>query len=223
MKKLAESKPILAIETSENVCGVCLYFSDQKYFSTSINLKHSHSEKVFEITKQLFQIAQIEPIELDCIAISEGPGSFTGLRIGFSAAKGIAHGANLPIISVPTYEAFAYQLSFILQNNAEFIISSKVNRDEVYFTRFQIRGNNYIFVEELTILTKDLFIKRAEGFRVYGSSGILIGQENLFPQVPDPLFIAKWAVQFGMDKKTYNFDFLEPNYLKDFIIKEKNQ
>ncbi len=126
---------MLAIETSGSVCGVCLFYSDEKYFSSSINLKHSHSEKIFEITKNLFRIAGIQSRDLDSIAVSEGPGSFTGLRIGFSAAKGIAHGANLSIISVPTFEAFAYQLSFILENNADFIISSKVNNDEVFFTR----------------------------------------------------------------------------------------
>ena len=223
MKKLVDVKPILAIETSENICGVCVYYSDDKYFSSSIHLKHSHSEKIFELIKNLFQTAKINSTDLDSIAVSEGPGSFTGLRIGFSAAKGIAHGANLPITPVPTYEAFAFQLSSVLGNNAEFIISNKVNRDEVYFTRFQIRGNNYIFGEELTILTKELFIQKAEGYKVFGNSGLLLEQNNRFPMVPDPLYIAKWAVEFGKDLRTYNFDFLEPNYLKEFIIKEKSK
>jgi tRNA threonylcarbamoyladenosine biosynthesis protein TsaB len=220
---LDENKPILAIETSENICGVCVYFSDEKYFSTSVNLKHTHSEKIFEIIKNLFQLAKIKSTDLDSIAVSEGPGSFTGLRIGFSAAKGIAHGANLPITPVPTFEALAFQLASIMGDNAEFIVSSKVSKDEVYFTRFQIRGNNYIFGEELTILTNELFIKKAEGYKVFGNSGMILGQEKSFPQVPDPLFIAKWAVQLGTERKTYNYDFLEPNYLKDFIIKEKSK
>ena len=45
----------------------------------------------------------------------------------------------------------------------------------------------------------------------------------LYPSVPEPLFVAKWAIEFGMAKRTFNFDFLEPNYLKDFIVKEKNK
>lgn len=223
LKNLSENKPILAFETSENICGVCIYFSDAKYFSTSVNLKHSHSEKIFELTDFLFKNANIKPAELDSIAVSEGPGSFTGLRIGFSAAKGIAYGANLPILPVPTYEAFALQLSTILKENDEFIISNRVNKEEVYFTRFQIRGNNYIFGEDLTILTKDLFVKKSEGFKVFGNSSVLSGKPVEYPSVPDPLFIAKWAVNFGGDRKTFNYDFLEPNYLKDFIIKEKNK
>jgi len=223
LKSLVDNKPILALETSENICGVCIYFSDEKYFSSAINLKHSHSEMIFEITESLFKIAEIRPPDLDSIAVSEGPGSFTGLRIGFSAAKGIAYGAKLPIIPVPTYEALAYQLSSILKEDYEFIISNKVNKDEVFFSKFQIKGNNYIFVEDLTILTKELFIQKSEAFKVFGNASILNGKQVEYPYVPDPLFVAKWAVEFGMSRKTFNYDFLEPNYLKDFIIKEKNK
>jgi len=221
LKNIADNKPILAFETSENICGVCIYFSDEKYFSSQINLKHSHSDMIFTISDSLFKLADIKPDELDSIAISEGPGSFTGLRIGFSAAKGIAYGANLPIIKVPTYEALAFQLSSIMNENDEIIISNKVNKDEVYFSKFQIRGNNYIFVEDLTILHKELFIQKSEGFKVFGNSVTLKKENLLSPIVPDPLFIAKWAYEFGMVKKIFNYDFLEPNYLKEFIVKEK--
>ncbi len=223
LKNLNETKPVLAFETSENICGVCVYFSDEKYFSTSVNLKHSHSEKIFEITDSLLKISNIKVEDLVAIAVSEGPGSFTGLRIGFSAAKGIAYGVNLPIIPVPTYEAFALQLSTVLHENDEFIISNKVNRDEVYFTRFQIKGNNYIFGEELTVLPKEIFIKKSLGCQVFGNSVVLSGKTVNYPFVPDPLFIARWAVEFGGNRKTLKYDFLEPNYLKDFIVKEKNK
>ena len=223
LKNMVETKPVLAFETSENVCGVCIYFSDEKYFSSQINLKHSHSEMIFEIAEGLFNLAAIKASDLDSIAVSEGPGSFTGLRIGFSAAKGIAYGANLPIITVPTYEALAFQLAPLINENDEFIISNKVNRDEVYFSKFQIRGNNYIFVEDLTILQNEFFIQKSNGFRVFGNSASLLNADVLTPSVPDPLFIAKWAVKFGMNKKISDYDFIEPNYLKDFIIKEKNK
>ena len=221
MKKLIESKPVLAFETSENLCGVCIYFSDEKYFSTSINLKHSHSEKIFEATEWLLKIAKVETTDLDFIAVSEGPGSFTGLRIGFSAAKGIAYGANIPIVPVPTYEAFALQLANIKNDEESFIISNKVNKEEVYFAKFKIRGNSYIFVEDLTILKNEIFISKVDECQVFGNSNILLNKEPEFPMVPDPLFIAKWAKEFGVEKKTVNYDFMEPNYLKDFIVKEK--
>ena len=223
LTNLAKHKPVLAFETSESLCGVCIYFSDDKYFLTSINLKHSHSEKIFEAIEWLFNISGTKPTDLDSIAVSEGPGSFTGLRIGFSAAKGIAYGANIPLVPVPTYEAFAFQLANIKNENDEFIISNKVNKQEVYFAKFQIRGNSYIFAEDLTILTNDHFIKKAEGIKVFGNSPLLLGKAIEHPLVPDALFVAKWAFEFGARNKTFKYDFLEPNYLKDFIVKEKNK
>jgi tRNA threonylcarbamoyladenosine biosynthesis protein TsaB len=222
LKNLVEHKPVLAFETSENLCGVCIYFSDEKYFSSIINLKHSHSEKIFEAAEWLFRTSGIKPENLDSIAISEGPGSFTGLRIGFSAAKGIAYGANIPVVPVPTYEAFAFQLAHIKNDGDEFIISNKVNKEEVYFAKFQIRANSYIFAEDLTILRKDFFIRKAEGIKVFGNAAVLLDKPLEYPSTPDPLFIAKWAIEFGTNKKTLKYDFMEPNYLKDFIIKEKN-
>ena len=83
-------KPILAIETSEVICGAALYFSTGKYFASSIKLKHSHSEKLFDIIAFLFKQAEIKRDEISSVAVSGGPGSFTGLRIGMAAAKGIA-------------------------------------------------------------------------------------------------------------------------------------
>ncbi len=221
MKNSVDNKPVLAIETSGDLCGVCIYFSEKKYFSSAINFKHSHSEKIFELCEWLFKMADIKTTDLDSIAISEGPGSFTGLRIGFSAAKGIAYGTNIPITTVPTYEAFAYQLSSIKNDGEQFIISNKVNKEEVYFAKFQVRGFKYIFVEGLTILTNDIFIKKAQDFQIFGNSAVLMNKEMLNPSSPDALFIARWALEFGNNKKTFNYDFLEPNYLKNFIVKEK--
>jgi len=218
-----EQKPILAIETSEVTCGICIYFSDDKFFSSSMNLKHSHAENIFEIIDWLFKISKIRPEDLDNIAISSGPGSFTGLRIGMSAAKGIAYGSGLPVIAVPTYDAFAIQISQLLPNESQFIIANKVNKDEVYFAKFQIRANSYIFVDDLMVLKNNLFKIKVNDVPVFGNAALLLNENVKFPFSPDPKFVAKWAVEFGEKNKTFEYDFLEPNYLKNFIIKEKSK
>ena len=100
--------PILAIETSDNICGVCVYFDEAKYFTSKILLKHSHSEKLFEVISSVVQQAEIEFDEIKSLAVSSGPGSFTGLRIGMAAAKGIAQVLSIPIIPVPTFETMDY-------------------------------------------------------------------------------------------------------------------
>jgi tRNA threonylcarbamoyladenosine biosynthesis protein TsaB len=219
------NKPILAIETSETQCGVAIYFSDEKYFSSAIYLKRSHSEKLFESLEYLFNTSKIEATDLDSIAISEGPGSFTGLRIGMAAAKGIAYGAAIPIIPVPTFEALAYQLSQILPKGAQFAIANKVNKDEVYFAKFTITADSYIFADKLNILKLVDLKKSIKGIKVFGNALKMVNPEtetgNHSPFSPDPLYIAKWAEKFGQERKSSVYDYLEPNYLKNFIVKKR--
>lgn len=216
--------PLLAIETSDSICSACVYFSVEKFFSSKLVLKHSHAEKLFEVINSVLEMASITQNELKCIAVSNGPGSFTGLRIGMSAAKGIAQALSIPIIPVPTFEALAFQISFILPEGSNFIISNKVGRDEVYFAMFQITGNNYIFKEELKIIPVSKLNIIPKDILIFGNTFDLnSGNTNSSKSfsAPDAEFVAKWAVTFGIDYLVTDIDFLEPNYLKDFIVKEK--
>jgi len=216
-------KPILAIETSESICSAALYYSTEKYFTSAIKLKHSHSEKLFEIIELLFQRAEISRDEISSVAVSGGPGSFTGLRIGMAAAKGIASGASVPLIFVPTFEALAYQISSCITENTEFIIANKVNKDEVYYSKFKIKSNSYIFVDDLTILTNEEFIHKSIGIKVIGSAYYLLeeNKNNNIISSPSAEYVAEWALKFGDKKSTFDYDYLEPNYLKNFIVKMK--
>ena len=220
-----EDKPILSIETSNSICGACVYFSDTKFFESQIYLKNSHAEKLFKTIDYVIHAAGIETGDLGGIAVSSGPGSFTGLRIGLSAAKGIAFGSSLPIIPVPTYEAMALQLSSILPAGSEFIIANKVNMEEIYFAKFKINLNNYIFVENLRIINHDDFRNLAENALIFGnvnlnSSSKRIEGNNIFI-APSSLYVAAWSKIFGSELITYDYEYLEPNYLKKFIIKER--
>jgi len=216
--------PLLAIETSNSVCGACVYFNEEKFFSSKLILKHSHAEKLFEVINSVLAMASITQNELKAIAVSNGPGSFTGLRIGMSAAKGIAQALSIPILPVPTFEALAFQISSILPDKSTFIISNKVGRDELYFAKFQIRGNNYIFKEELKIAPILELNSIPKDVLVYGNAFNFSSEKNInFKNIsaPDPEFVAKWAVTFAIDKLLTDIDFLEPNYIKNFIVKEK--
>lgn len=207
--------PLLAIETSEKLCGVSLLLNEIEYYSTKIFLPHSHSEKLFELIEILRDSSSIKLNEIKSVAVSSGPGSFTGLRIGMAAAKGIAAGLNIPIIPVPTFEALAYQLSKILPNEQKFIIANKANRDEAYFAKFHVKNNNYIFEEQLKILPISE-IKFNESELLFGN--VSTATKKLVS--PEPEFVGFWAVEFGKNKLVRDFDFLEPNYIKDFIVKE---
>jgi len=222
LKDMHEEKPILAIETSQNLCSACVYFSDEKFYELNMNLKNSHAEKLFEIIDSVLKISGIKPNELDSIAVSAGPGSFTGLRIGMSAAKGIAFGAKLPIIPVPTFEAMAFQLSYFLPDATEFIIANKVNVEEIYYAKFQIKSNNYIFAENLDIITRDEFRKKTNHELVFGNA-VTESEKSKRHSISSPssFYVARWGKMFGEKFKIIDYDFLEPNYLKNFIVKDR--
>lgn len=215
-----DSKPILAIETSQSLCSICLYFSDVMFYEMNINLKNTHAEKLFETIDFVLKSSGVYAKDLDAIAVSAGPGSFTGLRIGMSAAKGLAFGAKLPIIAVPTFEAMALQIGNYLISETEFIIANKVNVEEIYFAKFQIKGNSYIFAENLCIISRDELSKRLKNTLAFGNAIQL--EENVKNiSSPSSSFIGKWCSQFGEKLKVYNYDFLEPNYLKNSVVKER--
>lgn len=216
--------PTLAIETSDIICGACVYFDDEEYFSSKILLKHSHSEKLFENIDSVMKQAGADFRDIKSLSVSAGPGSFTGLRIGMAAAKGIAQASSIPIIPVPTFEALALQISHFLPTNSTFIISNRVGRDELYFAKFQIKGNNHIFQEELKIIPNTELESLSKGNFIFGNAfenKIIESGKRETISAPNPEFIAKWAALNGNDKITMDIDFLEPNYLKDFIVKEK--
>ncbi|MDT3697154.1 MAG: tRNA (adenosine(37)-N6)-threonylcarbamoyltransferase complex dimerization subunit type 1 TsaB [Ignavibacterium sp.] len=221
---MSELFPILAIETSDNICGACLYFNQEKYFAANVVLKHSHSEKLFEVIESVLKIGELTVSQVKCIAVSAGPGSFTGLRIGMSAAKGLAQSLNIPIIKVPTFEALALQLSEGLQDGSVFTIANKVGRDELYYAKFQINSNSYIFNQQLKIVSANSDYLFNDNDLVFGnidSDKINKKIIHKFISAPYAEFVAKWAEKSGEAISIQNIDFVEPDYLKDFLVKEK--
>lgn len=99
---------ILGLDTSTSVASVAL-MSDEKLISEfTINDKKTHSQKLMLMIEMLFDMADFDIEDIDAIAVGVGPGSFTGLRIGVSTAKALAHGLNKPVIEVSSLEALAY-------------------------------------------------------------------------------------------------------------------
>jgi len=218
------ASPILAIETSSRLCGACLYYNEDKFFQSVVNYKNIHAEKLLDIIDSVILTGGIKTPALAAIAVSNGPGSFTGLRIGMSAAKGIAFGSSLPLVQVPTFEALALQISHFLPEKVDFIIANKVNADEVYFAKFQIKANNYIFVENLDIIDYGEFLSNSRDIITFGNAVKKNDKKANYRNdiyAPQPLYVARWALEHGVLKTDKEIDYIEPYYLKNFTIKVK--
>ncbi|MCR5432600.1 MAG: tRNA (adenosine(37)-N6)-threonylcarbamoyltransferase complex dimerization subunit type 1 TsaB [Lachnospiraceae bacterium] len=98
---------ILAIESSGNVASAAIAGEDKILAEYTVNIGKTHSQTLLPMIDRILSDAEMSVNELDAIAVSRGPGSFTGLRIGSATAKGLAAAAGIPIVDVPTLEALA--------------------------------------------------------------------------------------------------------------------
>lgn len=101
---------ILALETSALVASVAIVEDDKLLASTTLDNGHTHSETVLPMTEHLLALCGMEAADIDLYAVTTGPGSFTGVRIGVSLIKGLAFGRNKPCVGVSTLEALAYNM-----------------------------------------------------------------------------------------------------------------
>jgi len=101
---------ILALDTAAEVFSAALSAENGIWY-TEIDAGSRHSELLMESVDGLFKTAELKPEVLDGVACMKGPGSFTGLRIGFSAAKGLCQALGIPLAAVPTLDCLAYPLS----------------------------------------------------------------------------------------------------------------
>jgi len=101
---------ILALDSSGLVASVAVVTEDKVLGEFTVNNKKTHSQTLLPMVDEVLKILDMDVKELDAIAVAGGPGSFTGLRIGASTAKGLALVLDIPIINIPTVDSLAYNL-----------------------------------------------------------------------------------------------------------------
>jgi tRNA threonylcarbamoyladenosine biosynthesis protein TsaB len=141
---------ILNIETSSPVCSVCL--SEDGYVIAEHNelIENKHASGLICDINELMHMGKVKFKDLSAIAVSSGPGSYTGLRIGTSVAKGLCYGLSIPLIGVSTLQALANEMSAKYpDSNGVYIPMLDARRDDVYMA---------IYNGENNIIEKDNFV-----------------------------------------------------------------
>jgi tRNA threonylcarbamoyladenosine biosynthesis protein TsaB len=214
---------ILNIETATKNCSVALAIDGETISCKEIaELGYSHAEKLHVFMDEIIKEAGIEWSNLGAVAVSQGPGSYTGLRIGVSAAKGLCYALNIPLIAIDTLTSLAYQVS-----NKDGIIIPMIDarRMEVYSAIFNSK-NEMIREVKAEVLTENSFDDFLETVYFIGDSNekaktILTKSNFVFlDQICYPS--AKEMSQLSF-RKFQNNDFVdvayfEPYYLKDFMF-----
>ncbi|MGI2257052.1 tRNA (adenosine(37)-N6)-threonylcarbamoyltransferase complex dimerization subunit type 1 TsaB [Candidatus Cardinium hertigii] len=123
---------ILSIETATTVCSVALHHGGRLIAHTALCMDRSHSEYLMPIIEALLNNSNCDKKSLEAIAVSAGPGSYTGLRIGTAVGKGLCYGLDVPLISVCTLEAMAYGMRTFVDQGTLLCPAIDARRTAIY-------------------------------------------------------------------------------------------
>lgn len=215
---------ILCLETATTNCSVAIAVDGKiKAIREENSQKFSHAEKLHVFVEAVLEEAKIDKKNLDAVAVSKGPGSYTGLRIGVSAAKGLCFALDIPLISTLTLEVLAQQVQC---ENCYVIPLLDARRMEVYSCVFnaekkQIRETKAEILNENSFSDflkehKTIFIgDGAVKFEAICKNESAIFQNGLFPSSADMARLAEAKYKIS---DIENVAYFEPFYLKDFIL-----
>ena len=218
---------ILHIETSTAVCSVAVSEDGQTIFVQEDMKGPSHAVSLGVFVDEALSFIDSHAIPLDAVAVSCGPGSYTGLRIGVSMAKGICYGRNVPLIGIPTLEVLCVPVLLYheLPEDAYLCPMIDARRMEVY-TAFFDRNNQKVIDTKAEIVDENSFADLLAGHKIYffgnGSDKVrmlltapnahFMGQVETSAQHMIPLAEELFGRQEFVDVA-----YFEPFYLKDFI------
>lgn len=136
---------ILALDSSGLVATVAIVEEEQMIAEYTVNYKKTHSQTLLPMLDEIVKMTEMDLNTIDAIAISGGPGSFTGLRIGSATAKGLGFALNKPLIHVPTLEGLAYNLCGV---DSLICPIMDARRNQVYTGIYRLNGDEFQVVKD---------------------------------------------------------------------------
>lgn len=176
---------ILAFETSAKAAGVALVEDGQLVAEYLQNSGQTHSRTLMKMAEDLLRNCDRKPEDVTAVACAAGPGSFTGVRIGVSAAKGFAWGLELPCVGVSTLEGMVRGVAVA---EGVYCAAMDARRNQVYTALFRMKdGNIQRLTEDMAISVEELgtLLKKEENRKFLVGDGALLCYNNLQSEVPD--------------------------------------
>lgn len=217
---------ILNIETATKNCSVALAKAGKTIAIREIATQNfSHAEKLHVFIEELFAETNLKLQDLSAIAVSQGPGSYTGLRIGVSAAKGLCYALSVPLIAVDTLELLARKINI---ENGILLPMIDARRMEVFSAFFD---SNYNKTRETKaeILDENSYQEISEDLHLVGDGAMKFQavltdvKFHYYPEIEFPSSDEMGAVSYQkfQNKQFEDVAYFEPFYLKDFVLQTK--
>ena len=146
---------VLGIDTSSLAASVAVIEDNKLICEYTINTKKTHSQKLMPMIENMLKISDINIGEIDVIAVCEGPGSFTGLRIGMATAKAISHVNNLPIVSVNSVELLAGNMNLCDKKICAIL---DAQRTQVYMGQYKFENKELKELKSVDVVEIDELI-----------------------------------------------------------------
>lgn len=217
---------ILAIESSTKVCSVVLADERRIIASRELNDGNQHASLLTRFIGEVFHDGGISAKELDGVAVSRGPGSYTGLRIGVSAAKGICFACNVPLVAVSSLYAMAYFAKDLCSPGDVVVPMIDARRMEVYREVYDHQMNLLQSVEPVIIESDSFDSYTAAGSVFIVGDGILKFRETfagidrilLSPDIyPQAKYLVQPAIRRLQQGDKDDLAYFDPLYVKDFV------
>lgn len=222
---------ILSIETSTAICSASIHEDGRVIVVSEIHEDQSHASKLAVLIDHVLQISQTKPGDLSAVAVSAGPGSYTGLRIGVSTAKGICFAHNIPLISVNSLEVMTWRVQKKKNLHGLFCPLIDARRMEAYCCLFspemeivepvQAKVMDASSFGEVLELQKVNFFgnavaKLADVIR--HPNAVFI--HDIYPSAAELGDLAWKKLQSGRFEDLVHY---EPVYLKEFLVKKSTK
>ena len=221
---------ILNIETATKNCSVSLSYKGEVLALKELNDgNYSHSENLHVFIEEVLKSGNKSIKDIEAVAVSKGPGSFTGLRIGVSAAKGLCFSLDLPLISVSTLASLSHAIN--VEKGEVIVPLLDARRMEVYSAVFD-HHYDQIRKIEAQIINEDSFEELLNNGKVYflgdgaeKCKDLLVHKNAIFLEgyFPSAKEMAKLSFDKYKNNDTEDVAYFEPFYLKDFLITKSNK
>ena len=220
---------ILGIETATKNCSVAL-FKDGVLIAEKQHMAdgYTHAEQLTLFIEEVVNSAAISLKDIDAVALSKGPGSYTGLRIGTSTAKGLCYALDIPLLAISTLKVIAYAMA---ENNKSAIYCPMIDarRMEVFSALFD-KNNKEIRGVQADVVDEKTYAEFLENEVLFFGDGALkckeiINHKNakfiegIFPSAKDIGILANTKFE---NKEFEDVAYFEPFYLKDFVAGKKS-
>jgi len=224
---------ILSLETATKICAVALHQDGELIAETRLAIEQAHSTRLTVLIEDLLRQAHANKKDLKAVAISAGPGSYTGLRIGVAVGKGLCFALQIPLLAVNTLEALAWQArqaSTTITENTLFCPMLDARRMEVYCAIFDAHGNTTLPTEAKIIDKESFNTQLLQHPILFFGNGAMKCQPALQHQqhahfiadiLPTAHAVGVLAYPAFLAQQWEDLAYFEPFYLKDFVNNTK--